>query len=73
VSAIAAAAYNSSNTTDSYLITNADFPYYDALVTAPFKQGGLQLAATFISIGISLATSALTGLIIYSFYNYRSQ
>jgi ammonium transporter Rh len=70
VSAITAAAYNSSSTLDSYILTNLDFPYYDALTTHPFKQGGLQIAATFISLGIAICFGFISSLIIRIYYNY---
>jgi len=73
VSAIAAASYNSWNTTDAYRITNNDFPYYDALVYSPFKQGGIQIAATFISLGIGVVTAIITYFIVRIFYNFNSK
>jgi ammonium transporter Rh len=71
VSAIAAAAYNLSSTVDAYVITNNDFPYYDALVSKPYKQGGIQIAATFISIGIGMVTALIASSIIRCFYSYH--
>ena len=73
VSAIAAAAYTYSSTVDAYAITSADFPYYDALVSAPYKQGGLQIAATFISIGIGMFTALVTSCFIRISYSYDSR
>lgn len=73
IGAIAAATYKLSTTTDSYIITNNDFPYYNALINNPYKQGGLQIAATFISIGISLFFSFFTFLLIRLNYNYHPQ
>lgn len=73
VSAIAAAAYNMKSTVDAYTLTNADFTYYDALVNTPYKQGGLQIAATFISVGIAIVTALVASIFIRMIYSYNSK
>lgn len=73
VSAIAAASYNSTNTVDIYNITTAQFPDLETLQTQPFKQGGLQIAALFTSIGIAIVTGVISGFVLKCFYTYRSK
>ena len=72
VSAITAATYAYSSTVDAYVLTNADFPYYNALVNHPYKQGGLQIAATFISIGITLGLTSINYFLIKIYYDYNA-
>ena len=68
VSAIGAASYNSSNTIDLGGVTSTEFPALDTLTTTPWKQGGLQIAALFCSMGIGIVANILAGLVIRCFY-----
>jgi len=51
-------------------ITTA-FPAFATLNATPYKQGGLQVAGTFVSIGIAIVFGAIAGLIINFFYSFR--
>lgn len=73
ISAIVAASFYYPSATDAYPLTNADFPYYNALVGAPFKQGGLQIAATFISLGISIVTGLVGGILVKFVYSFNEK
>ncbi len=57
---------------DAYSITAADFPEYDTLVASPFKQGGLQIAGTFISIGMAIITSVICGIFLKFVYSFNA-
>ena len=69
VSAIGAAAYNSSNTIDLGGVTSTEFPALDTLTTTPWKQGGLQIAALFCSVGIAIVVNIISGIVIRCFYD----
>lgn len=73
ISAMVAASYYYPSATDAYHITSADFAYYDALISAPWKQGGIQIAATFISIGIGIATALVSGFFLRFVYSFDSK
>lgn len=70
VSAVVAASYAYTAATDAYSISAIDFPYLTALVNAPYKQGGLQIAATFTSIGIGIATALIGGIFLRFIYSF---
>lgn len=72
ISAIAAASYNSLNTVDMSGITEAMFPDLAKLQATPFKQGGLQIAGLFCSIGIGIVTALLTGIVLKCVYKFRA-
>lgn len=71
VSAIVAAVYNWPSTLDAYNITAADFPEIEILLATPYKQGGLQIAMLFCSLGIALVTAVITGLALRLIYNWN--
>lgn len=70
VSAIVAAVYNWPSTLDAYSITAVDFPEIDTLLATPYKQGGLQIAILFCSIGIAIVTGIISGLILKLVYSW---
>jgi ammonium transporter Rh len=70
VSAVVAASYYYSSATDAYPVTATEFPYLSALTAAPYKQGGLQVAATFTSIGIGIATALISGVFLRFVYSF---
>lgn len=70
-SAITAASFNSPYfANDSYLLNSLDFTPYERLISEPFKQGGLQMAGIFISIGIAISTGILSGLLMKICYSF---
>ncbi|XP_031505863.1 uncharacterized protein LOC116268287 [Nymphaea colorata] len=71
VSAVVAASFAYGSATDAYPITATDFPALSALVSAPYKQGGLQVAATFTSIGIGIATALIGGIFLRFVYSFN--
>lgn len=71
VSAVVAAMYTWPSTLDAYTPSKADFPQIDTLISSPYKQGGLQVAITFCSLGISLVTAVFTGLALRLFYSWN--
>jgi ammonium transporter Rh len=73
ISAIVAASYYYPSATDAYSLTNTEFTHYDTLVSTPFKQGGLQIAATFTSIGISIITSMICGFFLKFIYSFNEK
>lgn len=73
VSAIVAAAFKHESSYDAYTITAADFPEFDTLVSTPYKQGGLQIAATFTSFAISIITGLISGFIVRCFYSFNTK
>jgi hypothetical protein len=70
LSGIVAASFYYQSASDAYTITADDFPYYDTLVATPYKQGGLQVAATFTSIGIGIVTALIAGVFLRFIYNF---
>lgn len=71
LSAVACAAYAYPSTTDAYALTSSIFEYSGAILDSPYRQGGLQIAATFCSIGISVVTALVASIflrIVYSFH-----
>jgi hypothetical protein len=42
-------------------------------VTTPFKQGGLQIAATFTSIGIGIVTALICGIFLKFVYSFKEE
>lgn len=72
ISAIVAASFYYPSAVDAYPMTSADFPEYDALVSTPFKQGGLQVAGTFVSIGMGIATSIICGIFLRFVYSFNA-
>ncbi len=73
VSAIVAACFKYESSYDAYTLTAADFPAFDTLVSTPYKQGGLQIAATFISFGISIITGLISGFLVRCVYNFNTK
>jgi cell division protein FtsX len=71
VSAIVAAVYVHPSTLDAYTPSLTDFPQLKTLINSPYKQGGLQIAAIFCSIGIALVTAVITGLALRLIYNWN--
>jgi hypothetical protein len=71
VSAVVAAMYTWPSTLDAYTPASDNFPQLDTLVNTPYKQGGLQVAITFCSLGIALVTAVVTGLVLRLFYNWN--
>lgn len=71
ISAIICAIYAYPSTLSGFTLTSAEYPYLEVLQATPYKQGGLQVAGTFTSIGIGLVTGMISGLIIRSFYSFR--
>ena len=72
VSAIVAASYFYPSAYDVNGLSKTEFPSYDTLVSQPFKQGGLQIAATFTSIGIGIATALISGIFLRINYIFKS-
>jgi ammonium transporter Rh len=71
VSAVVAAVYTYPSTVDAYTPTLAEFPQIDMLINHPYKQGGLQIATTFCSLGIGIVTAIVTGIVLKLFvYNF---
>lgn len=66
-SAVFVAAYNSTslNIAGGNPLDFADDNY--------LRQGGIQVAATFVSLGIGLTTGAVAGLLIYPFYSMKTE
>lgn len=73
ISAIAAASFYYPSATDAYPITATDFPYLSALTSTPYKQGGLQIVATFISIGLGIVTALIGGLFLRFIYSFNQK
>jgi len=71
VSAVVAAVYKWPSTLDAYTPDSTNFPQIDTLISQPYKQGALQIAATFCSIGIALGTAIITGLALRLVYNWN--
>jgi hypothetical protein len=76
-SAIAFASYNSDPITDPNVIQYLSaYPNpttgLNQFGRTLFGQGGCQIAATFISLGIGIIAGAIAGLIIRLFYSYQS-
>ena len=70
ISAIVAASYHYPSAMDAYTVTSTDFPEYSTLVSDPFKQGGKQIAATFVSIGMGIVTSLICGIFLRCVYSF---
>jgi ammonium transporter Rh len=70
VSAVVAASFAYPSATDAYAITANEFPALSALLSAPYKQGGLQIAATFTSAGIGIATAMVCGIFLRFIYSF---
>lgn len=64
LSAIAAASYAYPSAYDAYALSSAKLAFYDVLVATPYKQGGLQIAATFTSLGFGIAVGIVGGILV---------
>jgi hypothetical protein len=73
ISAIGIAAFSQMDNIDN-AVTGLDYlPWYKGVESRGFyKQGGLQIAGTFTSLGIALVTGIVAGLIIRTFYSFGS-
>jgi ammonium transporter Rh len=71
VSAVVAAVYVWPSTLDAYTPAADSFPQLATLLATPYKQGGLQIAITFVSLGIALGTAIITGLALRLVYNWN--
>lgn len=72
LSAIAAASFNYPTAYDAYGLSSTNFPFYDTLVTHPFRQGGLQIAATFTSLGFGVAAAIVSGILVRFVHDFGS-
>ena len=68
VSVIVPASYARSSTLDVFTPDLSNFPQLSTLLATPYKQGGLQIATTFCSLGIGIGTAIITGFILTSIY-----
>jgi ammonium transporter Rh len=66
LSGVAAAAYSQPDIYDKAVTTGANgkFPDLEKLVNHPYWQGGMQIAATFVSAGIGIFFGIIAGLIL---------
>ncbi len=71
MSAVVAAMYTWPSTLDAYTPSSSSFPQIETLISSPYKQGGLQVAITFCSLGIGLVTAVVTGLALRLFYSWN--
>jgi hypothetical protein len=71
VSAVVAAVYKWPSTIDAFTPTSAVFPQIGTLLSSPYKQGGLQVAITFCSLGIGIVTAIVTGVVLKCFYSFK--
>lgn len=71
VSAVVAAAYAHPSTLDAYKPADTSFPQLATLLATPYKQGGLQIAITFCSLGIGIVTSIITGFFLKICYSWK--
>jgi ammonium transporter Rh len=69
VSVIVPASYARSSTLDVFTPDLSNFPQLSTLLATPYKQGGLQIATTFCSLGIGIGTAIITGFILTSIYS----
>ncbi len=72
VSAVIAASYAYPSASDAHALTYTEFPDYEKLVSTPYKQGGLQIAGTFISIGIGIVTALICGIFLRIVYSFKA-
>ena len=70
LSGVVAATFNYGTATDAYTITANDFPAYSSLIDTPYRQGGRQIAATFVSIGIGIVTALVSGFFLRFIYSF---
>lgn len=70
LSAIAAASFAYPSAYDAYGLSDTYFPFYSTLVNSPYKQGGLQLAATFTSLGFGVASAIVSGILVRMVHDF---
>jgi hypothetical protein len=71
VSAVTAAVYKWPSTLDAYTPDVSNFPQLPTLLATPYKQGGLQIAITFTSLGIGIGTAIITGFVLKLVYSWK--
>jgi hypothetical protein len=71
VSAVVAAVYKWPSTVDAFTPTSDTFPQIGTLLSSPYKQGGLQVATLFCSLGIGIVTAIVSGVVLKCFYSFK--
>jgi len=59
------------NTYDPIVVDPNIFPDLITILKDPYRQGGIQVAGTFISMGIAIVTGVISGTIIKCTYNFH--
>ena len=56
---------------DDSVVNSTIFPSLTAILADPYKQGGLQIAGTFASMGIAIVAAIVTGVVLKFVYSFH--
>ena len=70
MSAAVVASYALSSSVDAFTPTAAQFPQITTLMSSPYRQAALQVAITFCSLGLGIATGLIGGISLKCLYDF---
>lgn len=73
ISAVVVASYSQLGTIDPTVTSATYLNFYSKISNGDFyRQGGLQVAGTFVSIGIAIVFGLFAGFLVRCFYSFRA-